>query len=227
MNLTDQQRTVLECVQVNVPFRMLVESYLELFVKNGINPEIGIDADALDRFRRSDFERVADALGACGARITMHGPFIDLSAGSKDCRIREVTRQRLQQLLDIAPLFNPVTVVCHAGYDAKRYDFFREVWIENSLVVWSWLAGELNRLGSRLMLENVYEKSPLELKVLLEGRRDNHVGAFQAGQKHIAFRLRGPNGIQQIGAARNADLLVHPVFSIENFGFQFVSDFRQ
>lgn len=176
MKIPDRYRSVVDAVQVNIPFRMLAESYLDLFVLNRINPEIGIDADALEHFAQSDFENIAVALAGFQPRITLHGPFIDLSAGSKDPRIREVTRQRLQQFLEIVPIFKPITVVCHAGYDAKRYAFFREEWIRNSLDMWSWFAGELGTQGVRLMLENVYEKDPNDLQVLLDGLAAANVG---------------------------------------------------
>ena len=47
------------------------------------------------------------------------------------------------------PFFKPKTVVCHFGYDLKRYESFRDEWIENSLETWSWLGEHLNELGSQ------------------------------------------------------------------------------
>lgn len=176
MKIGDRYKKILGSVQVNVPFRMLAASYLDTFVANRINPEIGLDADALENFARSDYESIAAAIMAYGPRITLHGPFIDLSAGSKDPRIREVTRMRLEQVLDLIPLFKPINLVCHAGYDAKRYSFFKEEWIRNSLDTWSWFARELEAQGVRLMLENVYEKDPRDLLVLLEGLESENVG---------------------------------------------------
>jgi len=176
VKLTDRQKNLLAGFQINIPFRMLVEEYLELFVNNGINPEIGIDADTLDNFKISDFENIAGNLSVYRPRITLHGPFMDLSAGSKDPEIRGVTRRRLGQLLQLIPIFKPETVVCHAGYDTRRNAFFKEIWIENSLVIWSWLARQLDKMGTRLMLENVYEKDPEDLLVLLRGLKTEKVG---------------------------------------------------
>lgn len=176
MNIADHHEKILGTVQVNIPFRMLTESYLDLFSANRINPEIGMDADALENFEQSDFEKIAISLSRYQPRITLHGPFIDLSAGSKDPRIREVTRLRLNQFLGLIPIFQPSTVVCHAGYDIKRYAFFKEEWLQNSLDMWSWFAGRLSEQGSRLMLENVYEKDPLDLLELLSGLKHQKVG---------------------------------------------------
>ncbi|MEJ2169223.1 MAG: hypothetical protein P8X90_27250 [Desulfobacterales bacterium] len=41
-------------VQVNIPFSMLADTYLDVFITNGLNPEIGLDAAALDRFTYED-----------------------------------------------------------------------------------------------------------------------------------------------------------------------------
>jgi len=176
VNIKGKQKKLLNGFQINIPFRMLYDTYLELFVDNRINPEIGIDADALDNFKKPDFEKIAGCLSVYRPRITPHGPFMDLSAGSKDPEIRGVTRRRFEQLLELIPIFKPETVVCHAGYDTKRNAFFKEDWIENSLVIWSWLARQLDKMGTRLMLENVYEKDPEDLLVLLRGLKTEKVG---------------------------------------------------
>jgi sugar phosphate isomerase/epimerase len=57
--------------------------------------------------------------------ITLHAPFIDLCAGSPDPDIRAITRRRFEQMLEVVPIFKPKTVVCHLGYDLKRYLSFR------------------------------------------------------------------------------------------------------
>lgn len=167
---------VLKGVQVNIPFAMLVASYLELFVSRGINPEIGLDANALDGFDRATFETVAASLQRAGLSVTFHGPFIDLSPGSSDPQIRAVTRRRFEQVLRLMPLFRPKSLVCHAGYARDRYGFFRETWLENSLDTWRWLAPRVVAEGGRLMLENVYEHQPLDIRVLYEQLAGDRVG---------------------------------------------------
>jgi len=163
-------------VQVNVPFRMLYDKYLDRFLERNINPEIGIDALALERFTLADFKRIGKILQDHGLSITLHGPFIDLSAGSADPAIVALTRTRFEQLLKLVPFFSPKSVVCHSGYDWKRYGFFRDQWIETCLETWSWLAKSLAEQGTRLMLENVYEKDPKDIQVILDGLKSLNVG---------------------------------------------------
>jgi len=167
---------IIRKVQVNVPFRMLYDTYLDRFLEHKLNPEIGIDAAALERFTFADFKRIGKILHDHVLTVTLHGPFIDLSAGSSDPAVVALTRNRFEQLLKLVPVFRPKSVVCHAGYDWKRYGFFKTQWIENCLETWSWLAKRLIEQGSRLMLENVYEKDPQDIRVILDRLKDLDVG---------------------------------------------------
>jgi sugar phosphate isomerase/epimerase len=159
---------MLEKIQVHVPFADLHDRYLPLFVKRRLNPEIGFDALSLENTAHRDVASTARQLHECGLRITLHGPFMDLAPGSADPAVRAVTRRRFEQCLDMAALFKARHLVCHAGYDKKRYFYLRETWIQNSLDMWRWLAQRVGEIGGRLMLENVYEQGPDEIKVLIE-----------------------------------------------------------
>jgi sugar phosphate isomerase/epimerase len=167
---------IISKVQINIPFTMLYETHLEAFIEYGLNPEIGLDATALDRFSIADFRGIAKEFHKNSRTVTLHGPFIDLSAGSPDPAVRRITRQRLEQLLELVPLFKPLSVVCHAGYDAKRYGYFKETWSENSLELWSWMADRVAEHGARLMLENVYEDGPQDIQTLFENLKIPRVG---------------------------------------------------
>ncbi|NNL75070.1 MAG: sugar phosphate isomerase/epimerase [Desulfobacterales bacterium] len=175
-NIPPSLQDLLSKVQINIPFTMLHDTYLDRFLKKGLNPEIGIDALALERFTLADFKRIAKMLHDHSLSITLHGPFIDLSTGSTDPAVIALTRSRFEQLLKLVPVFRPKTVVCHAGYDWRRYGYFKEEWIENSLKTWSWLANRLNEQGTKLMLENVYEDSPEDIRIIFERLRQQHVG---------------------------------------------------
>jgi sugar phosphate isomerase/epimerase len=170
------KHSLIKQVQVNIPYRMFREGYLEKFLKFGLNPEIGFDAGTLDSMSISDAETVAEQLHRAGHTITLHGPFMDLSPGSPDPEIQNVTRKRFDQLAALASVFKPKTVVCHTGYDRKRYWPIKELWMEKSLELWNPLAKSLKGKGTRLMLENVYEKEPSEILPLIENLQDHGVG---------------------------------------------------
>ena len=169
-------RNIREQVQVNIPFVMLWDRYADRFLQAGINPEVGIDAAAMDRFSRTDFAAMARRFRQHGLTVTVHGPFFDMCPGSLDPQMRAATLRRFEQLLELVPVFEPKTVVLHAGYDWKRYGYVRDAWLENSLKTWRWMAGRLHSLGSRLMLENVYESGPEEILELFEQLAEQGVG---------------------------------------------------
>lgn len=178
-------------VQINIPFHMLWDSYIDRFVDLGLNPEIGFDANAFVKFGRPDFNMMAERLHQRSLTITLHAPFVDLCAGSPDPDIRAITRRRFEQVLEVVPIFKPKTVVCHLGYDLKRYESFRDEWIENSLETWSWLGEHLKDSGSQLMIENVYEYSPDDMRIVFERLQDQNVG-FCLDTGHQAAFSRTP-----------------------------------
>jgi len=155
-------------VQISTSFTKLWNGEIEHFTRHALNPEIAIDAAALERFSEKDFTRIAETLRRHDLTVTFHAPFVDLSAGSTDPAIRAVTRKRFEQILGLVPIFAPRSVVAHAGYDWQRYEYFRKFWMERSTEFWTWVAECLNRQGSRLMLENVYEHRPAEILELFE-----------------------------------------------------------
>jgi len=163
-------------IQVHVPFTMLYESYREVFFEHRLNPEITLDAGALERFSFTDFQDMAKQLHSRSLTVTFHAPFMDLSPGSIDPAISALTRHRFEQMLELVPVFKPKTVVCHTGYDGKRYRAWRGQWIENSLEMWAWLAEQIQNEGGRLMLENVFEHGPDEMQILFENLVDRDVG---------------------------------------------------
>ncbi|MEE4356527.1 MAG: sugar phosphate isomerase/epimerase family protein [Desulfococcaceae bacterium] len=163
-----KMNNIKDIVHVCIKFGMLGEKRLEQFLREGIRPEIAIHGGVLDSVPLSEFRRIAELFRSRGLAMTLHGPFIDMSPGSEDTLIRAASRQRFEQLLKLIPVFQPRSVVCHAGYDEKRYGFFRETWLENSLAFWQWFAGRLQDAGTRLMLENVYEHYPENIRILFE-----------------------------------------------------------
>jgi sugar phosphate isomerase/epimerase len=165
-------------VQVNVPYRLLVDRYLELFIHYGINPEIGFDAASLESCtHQGPTERnVARLMAEQGRTVTFHGPFIDLAPGGVDAGVRELTLRRFQRVMDLVPIFRPQSVVFHAGYDDWRYSALRQKWLESSLETWRPLCKRARELGVMIHLENVYERTPEMILALIEAISSESVG---------------------------------------------------
>ncbi len=151
---------LLEKVQVNVPFLKLKNDYLPLFMEYGMNPEIGIDAEALDSASDKEFRTIAEILKINHRKITLHGPFMDLVPGGLDNMLLKATRKRLERFFEILPVFEPVNVVCHTGYDPCYYREHWKEWLDNSVATWKSHVNRAERFGFKLLLENVYETGP-------------------------------------------------------------------
>lgn len=171
-----EKEDLIRRVQVNMPFRMLDEGLLAKFMESGLNPEIGVDGMSLDGCDIGEFEAVSKKFQEKGRSITLHAPFLDLSAGSPDSFIRNATRKRLEQTLKLVPVFRPRAVICHSGWDHRRYLDSKPLWLDRSHKTWKWFAGEVKDCGSRMMLENVYERSPEEFLEVYGPLRESGVG---------------------------------------------------
>jgi sugar phosphate isomerase/epimerase len=175
-------REILQKIQVHVPFRLLREKLLPRVIRDGINPEIGFNHHDLDRFHAADFREVADRLLDTGLSVTFHAPFMDLRPGALDPRIRRTSADRLRQVFDLIPWFRPRCVVCHPSFDERYYISTEAQWLENSLETWQALLGGIRGLETIIALENVYERNPGQMKLLLDALASPQVRfCFDAG----------------------------------------------
>ena len=147
-------------VQVNIPFPFLLDGYLARFLELGLNPEIGLDAWSLGTYPPGTFRRVAQTFAKSGRRCTVHGPFQDLSLGALDDFILAATRRRLRQAWRWLPVFRPVAVICHLGYEDRHFRWDQENWLNRVAATYRELGARVQTLGIRVMLENVYEQDP-------------------------------------------------------------------
>ncbi len=149
---------VIQKVHINMPWKQLPR-HLDLVLKNRFNIEIGLGGVDLDTLSPAQVRDLADQLRQREIRISLHGPFWDLCAGSTDPLIRQATRTRLQQLFDLVPLFKPVQVVCHTGYDPRHHGNWHQ-FLDYSLTTWEPLLKQAEAMQVPLLLENVWEHDP-------------------------------------------------------------------
>jgi sugar phosphate isomerase/epimerase len=191
---------LIDKIQVNIPFTMLFASHLGRFIQHKINPEIGLSFDALEDYSVADYTNIAERLHKHGLNITLHAPFLDLSPGSPEPAVRSITRHRFEQMLGLVPIFKPKTVVCHTGYDWKRYWPMTETWLENSLEIWSWLGANVQAQGGQLVLENVYEHDPEVMRIIIERLEPQNVGfCLDIGHQAVFARCSLEQWIDVLG----------------------------
>jgi sugar phosphate isomerase/epimerase len=188
-------------VQVNIPFGFLDRGYLEKFLHRGLNPEIGLDADSLDKQPRRAFQAAARAFRQAGRRLTLHAPFHDMLPGAMDEIMRQASLRRLHQAFRLLPVFKPETIVCHLGHEDRHYQHNRQEWLAQSAATWLDLARVAAAHGVKVMLENVYETDPaLFLELLAMVKAPNlgvcfdagHLLAFSTGDFALWLKTLGP-----------------------------------
>ena len=152
---------------VNIPFKEF-DKYQALISQYQINPEIGLDDDALYIFTKQDFQDKASFLKDHGLSCTLHGPFHDMLPGARDKNILQAVRNKLRLCFDLIEIFKPRSVVCHLGYLDLVHSYHLDEWFETSLDTWRELLTVAEAFSTPIMFENTYETSPRIHKTILE-----------------------------------------------------------
>lgn len=155
-----------QIIHVNVPYKLLLDQ-LEFILERGLNPEIYFNGEALDTYCADDVRTIHNSLKKRGLKTTIHAPFMDLSPGGVDSKIKKSTLERLDQTLEVGAIFTPRLIVFHPGYNKWFFDNNVDLWLENSLVTWSGLLRKAEQLKIPLAVENIFEEEPSSLYKLI------------------------------------------------------------
>jgi len=154
-------------VHAHMPYHLLPK-YLEMFLQKKLNLEIYFHHWVLENLDKTRCREIAKVLADAALKITFHAPFLDLRPGALDEKIRQTTVDRIKQVFDIAPYFNPIKIVCHASFDEHYYVFADDLWLESSVNTWKELIALAKDVNTTVALENVYEKNPDILRRLFD-----------------------------------------------------------
>lgn len=152
---------------VNGPFDRLADDLLPLFIENKVQPEIGLEGNVLYTYKESDFRKVAHELQQANLQCTIHAPFLDLVPGSLDRQIRKVSAEKLKKAFSLIEIFEPVSIVCHLGYEEPKHGFKKDEWFANALGTWNEMLEVAVKHETPMMLENTFEPTPeMHLRIL-------------------------------------------------------------
>ncbi len=172
-------------IHINVPYRMLLQR-INFVLENRLHPEIFFSAEDLDTCHEKDVKDLAETLQGNELEVTLHGPFMDLSPGGIDRKIREITAERFLKTLEFARFLKPRMIVFHPGYEKWKFDGQTGPWLENSLQTWRPLAQMAGEMELSIALENVYEENPDPLRTLLEEVDSPNLRfCFDTGHHHV------------------------------------------
>lgn len=159
---------------------------LERMISLGLAPEIALKGPQFDQLDHGLVARVAGRLAEQNLRPTIHAPFFDLNPGALDPLIRQVTRRRLDQALDLAGRLNAHLMVVHPGYDRWRYPGLADAWVDLAAEFFPPLLEAAAQADCRLAVENIYEHRPDTLVALVERVDSAWFGhCFDVGHWHL------------------------------------------
>jgi sugar phosphate isomerase/epimerase len=173
---------------------------IDFAIEKRIHPEIYFSAEDLDTSSEKDVKHLAETLHQNGLEITLHGPYMDLSPGGVDRRIKEITSDRLSKTIKLAYFFKPKTIVFHPGYEKWKFDGDVKLWLESSLQTWRPMVKEAEEMDLLLVIENVFEENPDSLALLLQKVDSPHFRfCFDTGHHHVFSKTPLPLWIESLG----------------------------
>jgi sugar phosphate isomerase/epimerase len=175
-------------LHVTVPYSLL-DRYLPLFKVERLNLEIYFGSARFDEIQESDILKLKEKLDY-DPRLTFHAPFMDLAPAAVDSKIRQVTMERFNTVLDFADILKPRVIVFHSGYDQRKFDNDYEIWLSGSLNTWKPIALRAEAMGIQIAIENIFEEEPHNLMRLVEEMKSENFGlCFDTGHFNLFSRL--------------------------------------
>jgi len=169
---------------VHVPYEK-IEEHLILINKHKLNLEIYFNSDSLDCINAASVSKLKDILDY-NPSLSIHAPFMDLSPGAIDSFVRAATIKRFNQVLDIAEILKPLSIVFHSGYEKWKYALKIQPWLQKSIETWMPLIERAKHIGTKIAIENIFEDEPSNLKILMENIGSENFGiCFDAGHCNL------------------------------------------
>jgi sugar phosphate isomerase/epimerase len=182
---------------VHVPYHR-IEDYLYFIEENRVNLEIFFPSNSLDNIEDSDIINLREKLGYHPS-ITIHAPFMDLSPGAVDTKVRAVTIERFSHIFEIAEILKPEVIVFHSGYEKWKYSLRIDIWLEGSLITWKPLINRAVGMGLRITIENIFEDDPTNLRLLMEEMGSENFGiCFDTGHFNLFSRIPLEEWLRQL-----------------------------
>ena len=108
-------------------------------------------------------------------KVSMHGPFFDLSLSSMEEQIVQLTHKRYNQAVDIARELEIEQIVFHSQYNPQlRLESYKKRWLDSNFTYFSRLLDKTRNDNITFLMENMFEDDYfliLELLNMLNSER--------------------------------------------------------
>jgi sugar phosphate isomerase/epimerase len=185
-------------VHVHVPHPR-VGDYLSYIKQHSLNLELYFPSSSIDALKQGEVECLKQQLDY-GPTLSIHAPFMDLSPGAVDEKVRAVTLERFLRVMDIAEVLGPEVIVFHSGYEKWKYAHRVDLWLEGSVVTWQPLIEKAARLETRIAIENIFEDEPSNLLQLMEKLHCPNFGiCFDTGHCNLFSKVPLEEWLKALG----------------------------
>ncbi|HDO26312.1 MAG TPA: sugar phosphate isomerase/epimerase, partial [Nitrospirae bacterium] len=183
-------------LHIHVPYDSL-DKHLSFIRQEKLDLEIYFGTRLFDSLSKADITSLKKKLDHDPA-ITIHAPFMDLSPGAVDPKVRDVTIKRFSDVIDLSETLRPKVIVFHSGYDKWKYDSRVDIWLEESLKTWRVINKKAADAGIRIAIENIFEDEPSHLKLLADEMGSDNFGlCFDAGHFNLFSKLSLSDWLKQ------------------------------
>lgn len=101
--------------------------------------------------------------------VTLHGPYLNLVPTSIDKKVKDVAEYRYLQAVDAAMKLGANKLVIHSFYDTNTgYAQYDDLWLDGNILFWNAFLQKIKGSGVTILLENVYDKTPVTFAKLME-----------------------------------------------------------
>ena len=147
--------------------------------------EVLLNADTLDSVSAKEIGNLK-TLSGYSPSLSIHAPFMDLSPGAVDSKVRAATMERFSQVFDVAEVLKPSVIVFHSGYEKWKYDHKIDLWLEGCMKTWPVFIERAASIGTKIAIENIFEEDPDSLKELINALDSPHFGVcFDTGHFNL------------------------------------------
>lgn len=183
--------------QVHVPYHRIGD-YLRFVKENCVNLEIYFSSHSLDTILNSDIVNLKEKLDYYPL-FTIHAPFMDLSPGAIDSKVRAVTIERFSHIFMLSETLKPEAIVFHSGYEKWKYAQRIDIWLEKSLITWRTLSKRAVDMGLKIAIENIFEDEPANLRLLMEEMGSENFGiCFDTGHFNLFSKISLGEWLKQL-----------------------------
>lgn len=189
-----------DSVFIHVPLCSFAK-YRPKIADHRINIEVFVTSEDLDSQPHKAIEEIGRFLKEHQLLCTIHGPFLDLNPGSSDSKIRRVSQERYQELLNLVVPLDPKVVVFHAAFAPLFYGDMLEPWLERSVETWTCVAEIAEKAKTKIALENILDQTPAIIREILLKVDSPSLGmCFDVGHFHIFSQVPLSEWIMTLGS---------------------------